>query len=204
MDHRIWIFNTLQVLDALITTVRNDDVGNPDGDDCLRFLSPEDGANIKSIVTAHRAPMSAVAAFYDWSVGEIYEFWLAYVRPPVGAVSGDWTSFTSIVLDANSAKDGKCIVCCDAPDIGERGDEVVLKSVRMPFAEVAVNMVSFEMMTKAPSEAGKGTALSVMPPAWLDMRDSPPGQMIGKIATQEYASAAKRKAFLQAEADGIV
>jgi hypothetical protein len=69
---------------------------------------------------------------------------------------GGWTSFTFIVMDANSAEDRKCILCCNAPDIGEKGDEVVLKSVRMPFAEAAPSMVSFEMMTMAPSESNEG------------------------------------------------
>jgi hypothetical protein len=50
------------------------------------------------------------------------------------------------------------------PDIREKGDEVVPKSVRMLFAEAAVNTVSFEMMTVAPSESTTETALKVMPP----------------------------------------
>jgi hypothetical protein len=71
--------DTLKIFDELITTVRNDDVGNPDGDDCLRFLSPEDATNIKSIQTAHRSPMTPIAPFYDWSINDIYDIWLAHV-----------------------------------------------------------------------------------------------------------------------------
>jgi hypothetical protein len=193
----------LYILGELITTVRNHDVGNTDGNDCLRFLRPEDAANIKSIQTAHRTPMSPIAAFYDWSVGEIYNFWLAHIRPPMDVVSSGWTSFTFLMLDANSTKDRKCTLCCDAPDIGETGDEVVLKSVRMPFAEAAVRMLSFEMMSMAPSEWNKETAFSVIPPVWVDTMDTPLGELWGKIATPEYVKAAKRRALLQVEAGGV-
>jgi len=68
------ILTLLQILDELISTVRNDDVGNPDGDDRLRFLSPEDATKIKSIWTTHYAPMSPISPFYDWSINEVYDF----------------------------------------------------------------------------------------------------------------------------------
>jgi hypothetical protein len=89
------------------------------------------------------------------------------------------------VLDADSVKDRKCVVCCDAPDPGEQGDEIVIKSVRMPFAEAATSMVSFEMMTMVPSEVNKDKVLNVMPPVWMDTTESPPGQLVGKIRDTE-------------------
>ena len=77
------ILTLLQILNELISTVRNDDVGNPDGDDCLRFLSREDAAKIKSISIVHCIPMSPILSFYDWSISEVYDFWLAHVLPPM-------------------------------------------------------------------------------------------------------------------------
>jgi hypothetical protein len=149
--------------------------------------------------------MSPIAPFYDWSIKDIYDFWLTHVRPPMDAASAGWTSFTFLVLDVNSTKDRKCVVCSNAPDIGEKGDEEVLKSVRMSFAEALPTMVSFEMMTMAPSESNKETALNVVPPVWLDTTDTLPGEGLkGKLATPEYARAAKRRAFLQALAQGVV
>ena len=161
----------------------------------LAFLSREDAAKIKSISTAHCVPMSPISPFYDWSINEVNDFWLVHVRSPMDETSGRWTSFTFFILDEKSAKDHKCILCCDAPDIGEEGDEVIVKSVRLSFTEAAFNMVSFEMLTVAPSEMNRETYISVMPPAWVDMTGFPPGELTGKIAAPEYAGAKKRWAL---------
>jgi hypothetical protein len=72
-----------------------------------------------------------MAPFYNWSMKDIYDFWLTHVRPPLDRASTGWTSFTVLVLDANSTKDRKCGVCSNAPDLGEQGDGEILKSVRM-------------------------------------------------------------------------
>jgi hypothetical protein len=148
--------------------------------------------------------MRPITPFYDQSINEVYDFWLAHVRPPMDKTSGHWTSITFLILDNKSAKDRKCILCCDAPDIGEEGEEVIINSVRLPFAEAAVSMVSIEMLTVAPSEMNKKTYFSVMPPAWVDTTGFPPGELTGKIATPEYARAKKRWALLQVEdEDGV-
>jgi hypothetical protein len=146
-----------------------------------------------------------MAPFYNWSMKDIYDFWLTHVRPPLDRASTGWTSFTVLVLDANSTKDRKCGVCSNAPDLGEQGDGEILKSVRMSFAEAPPNMVSFEMMTIAPSESNKETTLNVVPPVGLDTRDTPPGEGLkGTLATPEYARASQRRGFLQAQAQGVV
>ena len=59
------------------------------------------------------------------------------------AASADWTSFTFVVLDADSANDRKCILCYNAPERGKKGDELLLRNVRIQFAEAAVSMFSF-------------------------------------------------------------
>jgi hypothetical protein len=50
-----------------------------------RFPSPEDAANINSIENASHAPMGPTAPFYDWPIKSSYDFWLAHVRPSMGA-----------------------------------------------------------------------------------------------------------------------
>jgi hypothetical protein len=88
-----------------------------------------------------------------------------HVQPPMDKRSECWTLFAFLILDDKSAKDRKCILCCDVPDIGEKEDEVIVKSVKLPRAKAAINMVSFETLTLAPSEM---TYISVVPPAWVD------------------------------------
>ena len=111
--------------------------------------------------------------------------------------------FAFLILDDKSAKDCKFILCCNVPDIAERGDEVIIKRVRLPFAEAAINMVSFETPTLALSKMNK-TYISVMPPAWVDMTVFPFGGLRCKIATPEYARAKKKWALLQVETEGGV
>lgn len=101
------------------------------------------------------------------------------------------------MLDADSVKDRKCVVCCDAPDIGEQGDEVVLKSVRVPFAEAATSMVSCEMMTMAPSEVNKDKVSNVMPLVWMDTTDSPLGQLVGKDRDTEICESGEEEGALE-------
>jgi hypothetical protein len=90
------------------------------------------------------------------------------------------------------------------PDIDGKGDEVIVKNVRLPLAKAAINMVSFETLTLAPSEMNKKTYISVMPPAWVDTTGFPPGGLTGKIGTPEYARAKKRWALLQVEIEDRV
>ena len=66
-------------------------------------------------------------------------------------------------------------------------------------------MVSFEVMMVVLSEVNKDTVFSVMPPVWMDTTDSPPGQLVGKVATPEHARAAKRRALSKVQGcDGVV
>jgi len=37
-----------------------------------------------------------------WPINNSYDFYLAHVRPPMGATFTGWTWFTFLVLDANS------------------------------------------------------------------------------------------------------
>jgi len=79
-----------------------------------------------------------------------------------------------------------------------------LKEVRSKFEEAPGLIVAFEMLTMAPSEAGKKTSLAMMPPAFLDTRgfENEPG-IVGKPATPEHARFNKAQALARAWKDGI-
>ena len=96
------------------------------------------------------------------------------------------------------------LLCSDAPDWGEGEDEVVLKKVRMGFKDASIDMASFEYLSMAPSEWGKGKGLIVDPNPWMKIVKLENGQGALMFSTPEFARARKRQALIDASINGTV
>lgn len=71
-------------------------------------------------------------------------------------VVGSWTAHSFIILDGQTASDGKtCVLCSDVPDFLER-HRVVLKTLRSIFKPVLEEAMCYETFSHRPSESGMG------------------------------------------------
>ncbi|KAI9666382.1 MAG: hypothetical protein M1821_004318 [Bathelium mastoideum] len=205
----------LPVLNDFLEASRTED---PEHRNVLRILGPDDigptapsDADINSPTVPPLAAVPASANFSGWSLDDIYAFWREYVAARDDAVDSRYTAFTFVVADAQTAADGaSVIVCCDAPDWGEVAQEAkletpVLKQVRMRFRDAASDMASFEYLSMAPSEWGKGKGLLVDPNPWMKvvgLLDD--GQEVLRFGTPAFARARKRQALVDASVNGTM
>jgi hypothetical protein len=135
-------------------------------------------------------PGSFKTPFIGWTPETLYSFFKSHMRGPEDVIDTDnqFTHYTFLILDSQSLEDKSVLVCCNAPDFYENGDEIVLKQNRMDLRKATSSLAGFEFLTLAPSEWNSKMSISVMPPAILDTRgfEDQPG-IVGKIATPAVA-----------------
>ncbi|KAI9732448.1 MAG: hypothetical protein M1834_001656 [Cirrosporium novae-zelandiae] len=159
--------------------------------------------HIKSITHSSRLPMSGFnSPFVGWTVDDVYEFFKSSIRQPPNSTEGDWTAYTFIILDQQSITDKTLLLCCDAPDFGEAGEEVVLKTMRLPFTKGLGEWVGLELLNKTPSEIGSNEVMRVMPPSTMTNIEYNQENMTGRVATPEIARRNKRQGIKMAEEKG--
>lgn len=106
--------------------------------------------------------------FLGCTVDQVYEFYKKHLRPAedYSGPGMHFASFTFLVVDEECvrSKPWQCILCCDAPDFGER--ETTLKQLRLPIEEAVDHLCALEQLTFTVSSIGhpSGSTLSVMPP----------------------------------------
>lgn len=119
------------------------------------LLSTTDISTITAPSTS-APPLHSPSPFIGWTVDDCYQFFLLNISATGNEVSGPWTAHTFVVLDAQTAEDGRtCHLCSDVPDYLER-HRTVLKSVRSTFKPVLVEGMCYETFVRRPSESGGG------------------------------------------------
>ncbi|MCJ1304831.1 hypothetical protein MMC08_007644 [Hypocenomyce scalaris] len=65
--------------------------------------------------------------FLDWSVSDIYTFFLSHVRPLGSELSGAWPAHTFLILDVRTPADKTYLLCSDMLDFSKK--TMVLKNL---------------------------------------------------------------------------
>ena len=79
-----------------------------------------------------------------------------------------WSSFTFLILDAESVSSKTVLVCSDAPDFEEplsAIEEPVFKSRRFEFGEAAESLPALDCLSLCLSEVSARMAVKLIPPA---------------------------------------
>lgn len=142
--------------------------------------------------------------FLNNSVDQIYDFYKHHLRTLNTATRDYFTNFTFFVIDKFCVQSNpkQCVVCCDAPDFDEPGDEPKLKLLRIPIEKAMPYMYCLEHLSMTPSEVGNpsGMVFNVMPnPYMMPLSDERTvGALFGQVraATPVEARANKKKAIL--------
>ena len=142
--------------------------------------------------------------FSNWSIEELYAFYRQNLQAAPDAETHRYSAFTFLILDEESAKDKSLLMCCDAPDWGEKADDAVLKSLRVSFSEAGGDISSFEFLSMTPSELRKDGGLLVEPNPWMDQIVLEDGTKAMMFGTPARARRRKRDALLDADLNGSV
>ena len=160
-----------------------------------------------SDVTSIMSPQDKTfrSPFLGWSTNQVYEFVKSHIREP-DKINKDWSCrgwayYTFVILDEQSARGNTALLCSDSPDLGERGDEIVLKAARVPFADLGTMLETVETLVGTLSEhTGKfGKVLSLAVPACYENTEEARRTGVYTIASEEVAREQKRNALLGAE-----
>lgn len=135
--------------------------------------------------------------FLGCTVDQVYDFYKKYLRPAedYSGPGMHFTSFTLVIVDAEcvQSRPRQCILCCDAPDFGER--ETKLKQLRLPIEDAMENLCALEQLSFTVSTIGhpSGSSLSIMPPPTMMPLPDQPG--LYRCATAAEARENKRRAI---------
>ena len=111
--------------------------------------------------------------FLNSTVEEVYEFFKNHLRPKDDDPQGcfhtfSYFSFLAVDADCVKSKPYQCILCCDAPDVGEAHPETRLKQHRLRAPHAVEGLFLLEELVQMPSEfvSNPDFVLGVMPPCW--------------------------------------
>jgi hypothetical protein len=141
--------------------------------------------------------------FIGWDIKQCYAFIKSHIRDPDAGFRHGWARYTFVILDAQSVDDHTALLCSDSPDLGERGNEVILKTARVPLENLGTLLQTVETLVGNLSEhvAGYKQVLSQHPPACYEPSDKPG---VFRIAGERLARRNRRTALQDAEEDGVV
>lgn len=111
-----------------------------------------------------------------------------------------FTSFTFLVVDDEclDSDPWQVVLCSDGPDFGE-GNDIVLKSKRLPFAEAVPPLCAIEMLVSTMSEIGHPSEMGIniqptpmVVPLSTDQQDDS-NSLMARVATPMEGRENKRK-----------
>lgn len=163
------VFCTVEVPAALLNLL----LENAEEGTHYLIMDIEAGENIQGLKYPSQPPANpSRTSFFNWSIDEVYTYWKKNVCAPGDGSSTTLSAFTFAVVDEQSVREfaegkGKAttlVLGSDAPDLEEKEDEVVLKSLRLDIEDMSIELMCLEMLTRCPSEIGKAFGLSIQPP----------------------------------------
>jgi hypothetical protein len=102
--------------------------------------------------------------FLGQTIDQVYEFYKEHMRPPQDEQVGNpqFTSFTFLVIDDEcvKAQPPEILVCCDAPEYGDKEGDVNLQVLRWSQPKAMEYLCGLEQLSYTPAEVGhsSGTA----------------------------------------------